>query len=112
MERVRSPWVTAMETSMMARTWPAVDVLALIALIEHLLAKDPKDRPATAFEDLGLSSMVAVTLATDLSEAFGIEVDALITWDYPTIGAAARAISEGEAGSLGEAGVATSSSDS
>jgi acyl carrier protein len=68
--------------------------------------------PATAFEDLGLSSMVAVTLATDLSEAFGIEVDALITWDYPTIGAAARAISEGEAGSLGEAGVATSSSDS
>jgi acyl carrier protein len=68
--------------------------------------------PATAFEDLGLSSMVAVTLATDLSEAFGIEVDALITWDYPTIGAAARAISEGEAGCLGEAGVATSSSDS
>jgi acyl carrier protein len=87
----------------------------MIAAVARLARIDVRSvGPATAFEDLGLSSMVAVTLATDLSEAFGIEVDALITWDYPTIGAAARAISLGEAGviSLGETGVATSSSDS
>ncbi|MGA3120527.1 MAG: acyl carrier protein [Polyangiaceae bacterium] len=59
--------------------------------------------PATAFEDLGLSSLVAVTLASELSDAFGIEVDALITWDYPTIGAVAQALSKGHvAGSLAE----------
>lgn len=54
--------------------------------------------PATAFEDLGLSSLAAVTLATDLSDAFGIEVDALVTWDYPTIGEVAEAIASGRAG--------------
>ncbi len=51
--------------------------------------------PSTAFEDLGLSSLVAVTLASELSDAFGIEVDALITWDYPTIGAVAHALANG-----------------
>ena len=56
--------------------------------------------PATSFEDLGLSSLAAVTLTTDLSDAFGIEVDALITWDYPTIGEVARAISDGRVGGL------------
>ncbi len=46
----------------------------------------------TSFEDIGLSSMAAVSLASELSDAFGIEVDALVTWDHPTIGGAARAI--------------------
>jgi acyl carrier protein len=55
--------------------------------------------PATAFEDLGLSSLAAVTLASDLSDAFAIEVDALVTWDYPTIGEVAEAIASGRAGS-------------
>jgi acyl carrier protein len=54
--------------------------------------------PATAFDDLGLSSLAAVTLVTDLSDAFGIEVDALVTWDYPTIGEVAKAIASGRAG--------------
>lgn len=49
----------------------------------------------TAFEDVGLSSMAAVSLVSELSDAFGIEVDALVTWDHPTIGGAARAICEG-----------------
>jgi acyl carrier protein len=54
--------------------------------------------PSTSFEDLGLSSLAAVTLATDLSDAFGIEIDALVTWDYPTIGEVAKAIVSGRAG--------------
>jgi acyl carrier protein len=49
--------------------------------------------PATAFEDLGLSSLAGVTLAAEMSDAFGIEVDALVTWDYPTIGDVARFLS-------------------
>ena len=53
--------------------------------------------PASAFEDLGLSSLAAVTLATELSDAFGIDVDALVTWDYPTIGEVAKAIASGQA---------------
>jgi acyl carrier protein len=52
--------------------------------------------PETAFAELGLSSLAAVTLATDLSDAFGIDVDALVTWDYPTIGQVARAIVSGD----------------
>jgi acyl carrier protein len=52
-------------------------------------------QPTTAFEDLGLSSLAGVTLAAELSEHFGIEVDALVTWDYPTIGEVARALSTG-----------------
>jgi acyl carrier protein len=57
--------------------------------------------PETAFAELGLSSLAAVTLTTDLSDAFGIDVDALVTWDYPTIGEVARAIASGAAISSG-----------
>jgi acyl carrier protein len=48
--------------------------------------------PTSAFDDLGLSSLAAVTLTAELSQAFGIEVDPTITWDYPTIGEVARAL--------------------
>jgi acyl carrier protein len=55
-------------------------------------------RPTTAFEDLGLSSLAGVTLAAELSDHFGIEVDALVTWDYPTIGEVAQALASGAIG--------------
>lgn len=48
--------------------------------------------PETAFEDLGVSSLAALTLATELSDRFGVDVDPLVAWDYPTIGEVARAI--------------------
>jgi acyl carrier protein len=57
--------------------------------------------PETNFAELGLSSLAAVTLAADLSDAFGIDVDALVTWDHPTIGGVARAIVSGAAASSG-----------
>jgi acyl carrier protein len=52
----------------------------------------------TAFQEAGLSSLAAVMLSGELSDAFGIEVDPMLTWDYPTIGEVARAIAQGRAG--------------
>lgn len=54
--------------------------------------------PETTFQDVGLSSMAAVMLSGELSDAFGIEVDPLLTWDYPTIAEAAHALCKGQAG--------------
>jgi acyl carrier protein len=72
----------------------------MIGAVARLARVDPSAvGPTTAFEDLGLSSLLAVTLATELSDAFGIEVDPLITWDYPTIREVAHAISDGRVGS-------------
>jgi acyl carrier protein len=51
-------------------------------------------RPTMAFEDIGLSSLAAVSLSAELSDAFGIDVDPLLTWEYPTIAEAARAIAQ------------------
>jgi acyl carrier protein len=71
----------------------------MIDAVARLARVDPTSLgPATAFEDLGLSSLAAVTLTAELSDAFGVEVDALVTWDYPTIGEVARAISAGVVG--------------
>jgi acyl carrier protein len=70
-------------------TW-MIDAVARLARVDPVSLG-----PTTAFEDLGLSSLAAVTLAAELSDAFGIEIDALVTWDYPTIGEVAHAISEG-----------------
>jgi|HubBroStandDraft_6_1064221.scaffolds.fasta_scaffold3063628_1 acyl carrier protein len=52
-------------------------------------------KPSTAFEEVGLGSMAAVTLSAEMSDALGIEVDPLLTWEHPTIGEAARAIAQG-----------------
>jgi acyl carrier protein len=48
----------------------------------------------TAFEDTGLSSLAAVMLSGELSDALGVDIDPMITWDHRTIGEAARAICE------------------
>lgn len=70
----------------------------MIDTIAGLLRIDPSSVSASsAFEDLGLTSLAAVRLAAELSDAFGVEVDALIAWDYATIGEVARAISRGRA---------------
>jgi acyl carrier protein len=49
---------------------------------------------STAFVDVGLSSMAAVMLSLEVSEALGVDVDPMLTWDHPTIGEAARAIAK------------------
>lgn len=67
----------------------------MIEAIAGLLHVEPSCLgPTSAFEEMGLTSLAAVRLAADLSDAFDIEVDALITWDYATIGEVARAICE------------------
>ncbi len=50
---------------------------------------------STAFQEAGLSSLSAVMLSGELCDEFGIEVDPLLTWDYPTIGEVAHAIAHG-----------------
>ncbi len=78
-----------------AKEAPTEDTLIrwIIAQVAKLARLDVASLgPATAFEDVGLSSLAGVTLAAELSSHFGIDVDALITWDYPTIGEVARAI--------------------
>jgi acyl carrier protein len=65
----------------------------MIEAIARLIHVEPSSLgPASAFEDLGLTSLAAVRLAAEISDAFGIEVDALVTWDYATIGEVAQAI--------------------
>jgi acyl carrier protein len=77
----------------------------MIRTIASLVRVDPASLgPTTAFEDLGLSSLAAVTMTSELSDHFDIDVDALVTWDHPTIGEVARAICSGRVGSHRVAG--------
>jgi acyl carrier protein len=73
-------------------TW-MIGAVARLARVEVAQVRD-----STSFEDLGLSSLAAVTLAAQLGDAFGVDVDPLVTWDYPTIGEVARAVSGGLVG--------------
>jgi polyketide synthase 13 len=68
------------------------------AVARHARLRPTEVGVDTAFEEVGLTSLAAVSLAAELSDAFGIEVDALVAWDHPTIGKAARAIVEGARG--------------
>jgi acyl carrier protein len=90
-----------MMTAMIAKE-PATEAALCDWMIRTLARQARVDAstlgPETAFEEVGLSSLAAVSLAADLSEHFGIEVDALVTWDYPTIGEVARAIATGVVG--------------
>ena len=70
-----------------------VDAVARLARMEPAAIG-----PATAFDEIGLSSLAAVSLATELSDAFGIDVDPMVTWDHPTIGEVAHEIAQRIAG--------------
>jgi acyl carrier protein len=48
--------------------------------------------PNTAFEEVGLSSLAAVTLSAEMADFFEIEVDPLVTWEHPTIAETAGAV--------------------
>ena len=51
-------------------------------------------QPNTSFQEVGLSSIAAVSLSAEMSDEFGIEVDPMVTWEHPTIGEVARVIFE------------------
>jgi acyl carrier protein len=65
------------------------------AVARYVRVDVAKVRPSMTFEEIGLSSLAAVTLSAELSDAFGVDVDPLLTWEYPTIAEAARAIAQG-----------------
>ena len=48
----------------------------------------------TPLTELGLDSVYALTLCGDIEDAYGIEVDPLIVWDYPTIRELAGGLTE------------------
>lgn len=43
----------------------------------------------TEFSEIGIDSVYALTLCGDIEDEYGLEVDAEIMWDYPTIRALA-----------------------
>ncbi|NQX27206.1 acyl carrier protein [Microbacteriaceae bacterium VKM Ac-2854] len=55
--------------------------------------------PDVSLVELGLDSAFALTLAGDIEDTYGIEVDPTFAWDYPTL----RSLSEGVAGAIAEA---------
>jgi acyl carrier protein len=66
-----------------------IETIASVARVEASTLK-----AESAFVDLGLSSLAAVALTTRMSDIFGVDVDPMLTWDHPTIGEAARALSQ------------------
>ncbi|GAB3175725.1 acyl carrier protein [Myceligenerans halotolerans] len=50
--------------------------------------------PTTPLAELGLDSVYALALCGEIEDAYGIEVDATIAWDHPTIQALAVALAE------------------
>lgn len=49
--------------------------------------------PETPLADLGLDSVYALTLCGDIEDAYDLDVDPTIVWDYPTIRQLADGIS-------------------
>ncbi|MEM6654466.1 MAG: AMP-binding protein [Planctomycetota bacterium] len=50
--------------------------------------------PQQPFADLGLDSLTAVELSTDLEEAFGVPLPPVVAWNYPTPAALAGYLAE------------------
>lgn len=48
----------------------------------------------TDFTEIGIDSVYALTLCGDIEDEYGIEVDAEVMWDYPTIRALADHLHE------------------
>ncbi|MGB4778768.1 acyl carrier protein [Microbacterium sp.] len=48
----------------------------------------------TPLNELGLDSVYALTLCGDIEDAYQLEVDPTIVWDYPTIRELAEGISQ------------------
>ena len=76
----------------------------LVQRVAFYLDRPPADiDPAAALAELGIDSVYAVNLCGDIEDAYDIEVDPTLAWDYPTLDAIARFLHE----ELGEtAGVA------
>jgi acyl carrier protein len=70
----------------------------IAAVARYARVSEASVSAGTAFQEAGLSSLAAVMLSGELCDEFGIEVDPMLTWDYPTIGEVARAISQGVVG--------------
>ena len=70
----------------------------IAAVARYARVSEASVSAGTAFREAGLSSLAAVMLSGELCDEFGIEVDPMLTWDYPTIGEVARAIAQGRVG--------------
>jgi acyl carrier protein len=80
-----------------------VDEQALVDWLIAAVARYARVAPSTVtaqtgFQEVGLSSLAAVMLSGELCDHFGIDVDPLVTWDYPTIAEVAHAIAHGLVG--------------
>lgn len=48
----------------------------------------------TEFTEIGIDSVYALTLCGDIEDEYGLEVDAEVMWDYPTIRKLAEHLTE------------------
>lgn len=56
--------------------------------VAYYLERSPADiDPDTRLVGYGLDSVYALTLCGDIEDEYGLEVDATLAWDYPTVNA-------------------------
>jgi acyl carrier protein len=67
----------------------------LVAKVGAILKVPPEEvNVTTPFTRFGLESIAAVTLATELGEWLGRDLDATLLWDFPTIEVVAKHLAE------------------
>ncbi|MCM0591135.1 MAG: AMP-binding protein [Gloeotrichia echinulata DEX184] len=77
------------QTPEMLETW-------ICEWLNKKLKVDPDTiKPSLSFADFGLDSIFAVELAQDITDWCGLEVEATIVWNYPTVEALANYLAEG-----------------
>jgi acyl carrier protein len=70
------------------RTWLVAKAADLLSIApETLDAQEP-------LSNLGLSSMNSIILSGDIEEWLGLHLDPMVLWEYPTIEALARYLSQ------------------
>ncbi|NQX10995.1 acyl carrier protein [Microbacteriaceae bacterium VKM Ac-2855] len=84
---------TATPTAAEIETWIVEKALIYTDIDESAI------NPDVSLVELGLDSAFALTLAGDIEDTYGIEVDPTFAWDYPTL----RSLSEGVAGAIADA---------
>lgn len=67
-------------------------IRAMLAGLLHM--SEAAVRPESVFQDLGVDSIIAVELARDVNAAYGLNLDAVVLYDCPTVGKYARHVAE------------------
>lgn len=67
-------------------------ICGMLAGLLHM--NEAKVRSESVFQDLGVDSIIAVELARDVNTAYGLNLDAVVLYDCPTVGKYARHVAE------------------